>query len=277
MRILVDLGSHVAGDPLITQVEKVPPLGADGATAINGKYAIPVVPGADFRVDSSHYVLSGGVIDGGDVSSISYAHLLATYQMFGHVYFNPLLTADHVAELDLTATFKEVNLTAPYGPSPPEDPVYFPTRAQTGRPAGPPDAGQMPMATAVLDQNDTMAPSRPGILISDLIDIGPFTDGVGTDEFLLFWKLYDFTVTDDVAADYGFLAGTNTPAVRQLLETDQEPTGFFAYISTDDGVNWCEVGLLEPLAFTEKTTGVRVAFKNTTSSRVYLDTFAVLF
>jgi hypothetical protein len=269
MRILVDLGSHVAGDPQITQVEKVPPRGIDGATAINGKYVIPVPPGMDFRVDSSDYVLNGGIVDGGDVSSITYAHLLAAYPMFGHVYFNPLLTADHVSELDLAATFKDQSST------PPDPPTYYPTRAQTGRFGG--LAGQMPTHTALLAQNGTLTPPRPGILISDLIDITTPTGGVGADEFMLYWTLYDFTVSDDVAADHGLLTGQNAPAIRQVIEADPEPSGFSAYISTDDGANWCEAGLLEPLPYTEKTTAFRVAFKNTTASKIYLASFGVLF
>lgn len=270
MRILVDLGSHVAGDPKITQIEKTPPTGAAGQTAINGKYAIPVPPGVEFRVDSSDYVLNAGVVDGGDVASITYAHLLAAYPMFGHVYFNPLLTADHVGELDLTATFKDSSNT------PPSPPTYYGTRAQTGRATGG-DAGQMPMHTAVLAQNDAVVPPRPGILISENIDISGATGPAGADEFMLYWTLYDFTVTEDIAADYGALAGQNSPSVQYLLETDPEPSGFSAYISTDDGANWCEAGLLEPLPYAEKTTHIRVAFRNNTGSNIYLASFGVLF
>jgi len=271
MRILVDLGTHVAGDPQITQVEKVPPRGADGATPINGKYIIPVPSGMDFRVDSNDYVLNAGIVDGGDVASITYAHLLAAYPMFGHVYLNPLLTADHVGELDLTATWKDTSST------PPNPPTYFPTRAQTGRATGLPQAGQMPTHTAVLAQNNTLLTPRPGVLVSDNIDISTATGGVGADEFMLYWVLYDFDVSDDVAADFGVLAGTNTPAIRDVLETDPEPTGFTAYLSTDDGVNWCPAGLLEPLPYAEKSTEFRVAFVNTSSTRRYLASFGVLF
>ncbi len=265
MRILVDLKSHLTGAaPLITQVEKVPPIDMDGVTVINGKYLIPVAPGADFRVDDTDYVLDGsGEIDGGDVSSISYAHLLAAYPMFEFVYFNPLLTADHVGELDLTATFSD-------------PPDTFPTRAQTGRALGG-DAGQMPTSTAVLKQNPTISPARPGMLISDLIDISAFTGGGGADEFMLFWKLYAFFTTDDVMADSGLLAGTNTPAHRLVAEVPQEPNDFLAYISVDDGTTWNEVGLLEPI-FTAASTDFRVAFRNNgTDERVYIATFGVLF
>jgi len=271
MRILVDLKSHVTGSPVVTQVEKVPPPGV--GVAINGKYVLPILTGAEFPVDSTSYILHGaGEIDGGDLSSISFAHLLAMYPGFGHIYFNPLLTADNVGELDFTKEFIDQSL----------DPVAtFTPRLQTGREPGD-DEGQMPTHTALLAANSAMDPARPGLIISDLIDIGPYTldsqgNEVGTDEFMLYWKILGFSVSDDVAADYGALADTNTPAIRQVTEVDQEPDGFSAYISPDDGANWCEVGLLEPVAFVEKTTQIRVAFKNTSSSKVFLAHFAVLF
>jgi hypothetical protein len=246
MRVLVDLKSHVLGpEPLITQVEKVPPQGVAGATPINGKYVI--------------------------VASINYAHLLAMFPQFGHIYFNPLLTSDNVAELDLAAQFKDSSNT------PPNPPVYYPTRAQTGRATGPPDAGQMPTHTAVLGANAAVTPARPGVLISSSIDISTPTGGVGADEFMLYWHIYGFDVTADITATFGVHAGVNTPAIRTVEEVDQEPVGFSAYISADDGINWCDAGLLEPVAFADKATEFRVAFLNTNPDKVYLATYAVLF
>jgi len=273
VRILVDLKTHVAGpgDPLLTQVEKVPPLGPAGATAINGKYSLPGIPGADWRVTSTDYVLNGGLVDGGSVVSKNYAHLLASFPQFGHIYFNPLLTADNVAELDLTAFWKD-NSGYPTLP-----PVYYPTRAQTGRPTGPPDAGQMPTSTAVLGANATVTPPRPGVLVTQSIDIAPFTAGVGADEFMVYWYLYGFNTSEDVSAHDGAFAGMNEPAIRRIEEVDQEPAGFSAYISTDGGVNWCEAGLLEPVALAAKATEFQVAFVNTSPNKIYLATFAVLF
>jgi hypothetical protein len=284
MRAVVDLFSHMTSTPLIVQVEQTPAAGSNSATTINGKYLLPIVKGAEFPIDSNSYVLDvGGDVDGGDISSISYAYLLAMYPQFEHVYFNPLLTAAHVGELDLTTTFKEMNAAPPYGPSPPNDPIYYQVRAQTGRAVG--DAGQMPTHTALLPINNSLTPGsypRPGLMITDEIDIGPYTldslgNPVGADQFLLYWKLYDFSVSSDVAADVGALAGHNDPAIRTVLETDQEPTGFSAYISPDNGDHWCEVGLLEPVAFCSKTTKVRLAFMNTSSSKVYIATYGVLF
>lgn len=290
MRILVDLASHLSaplgGTPLITQVEQDPPTNVAGQTAINGRYSIPVPKGVSFPVDTSSYVLDGaGLNDGGDVVSQAFAHLLAAYPMYGNIYFNPLLTSLDVDELDLTATFKDS--------TDPNNPAYLPTRAQTGRAAGP-AAGNMPTHTAILAANTAApndpgtfvliggTPSHPGILVTDEIDIGPYTldaygNVVGTDDFVVYWKLYGFDVTQDVATDYGAFAGQNDPALRYILETDQEPPGFRVYISPDNGANWCETGLLEPVSFGAKTTSIRLAFRNDGAAKVYLAQFAVLF
>lgn len=265
MRVLVDLRSHVGGVPQITQVEQVP---ADGTlVSINGKYVLPIVPGAEFPVDGTSYVLDGGGdVDGGDVSSISFAHLLAMYPQFGHVYFNPLLTAANVAELDLTFAFSD--------PLTPGRTMY--PRLQTGRVPGP-VSGQMPTHTALLGINSAAIPPRPGLMVSDEIDISALTAGVGADEFMVYWKILGFQTGTDVRSEYGATAGINSPALRSVIEVDQEPSGFSAYISPDNGDHWCEVGLLEPVAFCEKTTKFRVAFRNSDPNRVYMAHFAVLF
>lgn len=271
MRILVDLASHFDLDPEITQAERTPPMGEEGRTALNGKYAIPLIPDARVEIDTTSYVLNPlGEIDGRDVASQGMAWLLATYPSFEHIYFNPLLTADHVAELDFTSTWIH-------------DGNAFLPRAQTGREAGGPlPFGACPNMTAILPQNSTMTPARPGVLQTDLIDIGPYTldensNPVGTDEFLVYWKLYGFEVSHDVAADYGALAGQNAPAYKYIEEVDQEPADFTVYLSIDDGTHWCPAGLLEPLGFCDKTTEIRLAFVNESDTKVYLATFAVLF
>jgi hypothetical protein len=275
MRILVDLGSHVTGTPVVTQVEKVP-LPGEG-TPVNGKYLLPIYPSGEFEVTSTDYVLDGaGQCDGGDLSSKSFAYLLMQYPMFEYIYFNPLLTADHVAELDLTATFLETNAPAPWGPSPPFPPIVFPTRVMTGRPLGL-QAGTMPTHTCILPQNNSLDPARaprPGMLITQNIDISTYTGPAGTDEFMVYWKLYSFTDSADINDE---VTSVNEPTIRRVYETDDEPTGLSVYISIDDGGHWSEVNYLTPVAFTAKTTAFRLAFKNTSTDRVYLACFAVLF
>ena len=275
MRVLVDLRSHLIANPLITQVEKVPAPGTP--TPINGKYVLPIIPGVDFPIDQNSYVLDGsGQIDGGDVSSQSYAHLLAMFPMFGNIYLNPLLTASHVAEIDLTASFLDNSVVPP---------ATYPTRVQTGRGVATPGmpAGQMPTHTALLPfSKGVPPPGRPGMMISQEIDIGPYTldplgNPVGTDQFMLYWKLLGFNVTDDISSDYGALAGHNDPAIRFVEEVDQEPNGFSAYISPDNGLHWCPAGLLEPVTFAIQTTKFRVAFRNNGRNKVYMATFGVLF
>lgn len=273
MRLHVDLSSHLVGNPQIIQVDTTPNMGVDGQVAVNGKYLIPTPLEIDFEVNADSYILDGaGEIDGGDVTSQGFARLLAKYPQFGHIYFNPLLTADHLDELDSTFDFRDPGTTYVFNP-----------RYQVGREASLlTDIGQMPTSTAVLPVNATVSPNRPGLLVTDAVDIGPYTldcDGnqVGTDVFMVYWKIYDFNVTHDIAADYGAQVGGNSPALRHLLETDQEPTDFAVYLSNDDGINWCEVGLLEPLAFCDKSKTVRLAFRNNSLSKVYLAHFALLF
>lgn len=281
MRLLVDLRSHLSDDPDVIQVQRVPGVGADGREAVNGKYVIPMPLDVAFPVTSADYILDGaGNIDGGDLVSKGYAHLLAKFPQYGNIYFNPLLTSDHVAEL-VTATggagasehFTDRSL---------DPPATFYPRFQTGRPEGNPDDGQMPTHTALLPANTTVTPNRPGLLLSQPIDIGPHTldcndEQVGTDEFMLYWRLYKFTVTEDIAADQGRLAGRNEPALRLIEEVDPETTGFSAYISTDGGANWCRANLLEPLAFCDKTKEVIVAFRNDSNEKLFLASFALMF
>jgi len=278
MRILVDLTSHLStpvAAPEIVQVQRQPAIGSAGET-INGKYAIPVPLDMEFPVDASSYILDGaGQIDGGGVVGEGYAHLLALYPAFENIYFNPLLTSDHVAELVLDQTFSFVDRSA-------DPPNEFYARFQTGREVGAADEGQMPSHTALMPLNSGVTPRRPGLIITDAIDIGPYTldcDGnpVGADEFAVFWKLYTYTESHDIAADFGSSAGVNLPAARLLHETDQEPADFTVYLSTDEGDNWCPVDMVDPVGFCDKTTTVRLAFVNESSTKLFLASFALMF
>ena len=249
------------------QVEKTPPPGNAGQTAINSKFIIPTVPEGDFPIDVASYVLDGGGnIDGGDVTSEAFARLLLQFPMFDNIYFNPLLTDDNVFELDMVATFADVGSGGTLS-----------SRVKTGRAPGAPEAsGQMPNNTALLAQNESVTPPRPGLLISSAIDISSFVP-TGTADFMLYWKLYEFEVTPDVMSDHGALAGTNEPAIRYIKETEQEPTVLEVYLSCDDGASWQQAGLLEPLDVCDAATTFRVAFLNRGATEINLTSFAVLF
>jgi hypothetical protein len=270
MRILTDLSSHILGTPLIVQSERTPQGGQAGRVNISGKFAIPVVTGVEFPVDSSSYVLDGtGDVDGGDVSSISYSHLLAMYPMFNNVYFNPLLTPGQVDEIDFPFVFNDSF-------SDPPNVHQFSVRVQTGRPVGttiPGPAGQMPTHTALMPVNSTTTPPRPGLLVTKSVDLTPYTvDASGFNRFVVYWKLYAFDTTHDVS-----YSDVNEPASRFIMEPDQEPAGFSAMLSGDDGATWCQVGLMEPLGLCDKTNSIRLAFSNLSPNKLYLATYAVLF
>jgi len=288
MRVIVDAKEFLASvglpDPdkiRITQVEKTPAQ-ADG-TAINGRFVVPVIEGVDFSVTSSSSVWPisnnesvGAVIDP-DINSQSFAYLLASFPMYGYLFFNPFLTeedisgAPSVGGVDFTKTFR-FNGTTP--------PEYWPVRIQTGREVGVPLPGLMPTHTALLPLNANVTGAsvgHPGLLITQEIDISAYTGPAGADDFMVYWRLLDFTLTDDIASDYGATAGRNEPAIRYVKETDQEPAGLQVMLSTDDGLHWCSAGRLEPVAFAARTTKVRIAFLNFGASKIYLANWALLF
>jgi len=283
MRLLVDLRSHLSTPvpaPLIIQAQRVPVDGVDGQVAVNGKYVIPMPLDADFPVTVDDHILDAtGDIDATSLVTEGYASLLAQYPQYANIYFNPLLTSDNVKELVLDNSFWFTDRSGP-APTPPATyPVHY-TRIQTGREEGVAGDGQMPTHTALLANNTTLASGdRPGILLSYEIDIDLATGGLGAgaDEFMLYWRLYEFTVTEDIAADAGLLSGQNSPALRYLKETDDEPSGFSAYISTDDGSTWCAASLLEPVAFVATSTLIRIAFRNDTTDKIFLAAFAMMF
>lgn len=254
MRVVADIAT--AG---ILQVEKSPVVG--DSRPFNGRFALPIPEMVAVDIDSTSYVLP---VDGGDVFSQAMASLLVQYPMYENVVFNPLLTAADQADLDLTATF----------PGTPDV-----TRALVGRGAGPLPIGAVPDVTAcVLPQNDRVAPARPGILITDTIDITIPTGGLGADEFMMWWKLFDFDTGEDVTSDFGATAGQNDPAVRSILEVDQEPAGFAVHLSHDDGATYTQMDRLTPTDFGSYGTLLRVAFRNTsTTNRRYIAAFAILF
>lgn len=258
MRIIGDLAT---GDLL--QVEKTPELG--GAKPFNGRFSVPVPEPGSLDVDSNSYILP---VDGGDVSSLAMQRLLAQFPMYENLVFNPLLEDTDIDDLDLSLA----PAVSAIGGSTAR------TRAQAGRgTAGPLPSGQAPNMVAVLGQNNTVAPARPGMLITDTIDIAPFTSGSGADEFLVWWKIYQFTTSHDIMSSFGVTAGQNDPAIKSITEIDQEPAGLSVYLSHDDGANWTLVGRQEPTDLVTFNTDVRLAFVNTQGDPFYLASYAILF
>ena len=263
MRILADRFSD-----RILQVEKVPEEGQN--VPVNGKYVLPTPEGVSLHVEPDSFILP--VSDPNSVVAQAYAGLLARHPMYETVLYNPLLQDSDIDDLDLSATFQD-----------PETGDVFSSRVQTGRGTGGPLAsGQAPNNTALLPANSGVSPARPGLLVSDTIDLRPYTLDpmgvpVGANDFLVYWYVYNASTTDDVRSSFGLFANENRPALRQISERTQEPADLQVYLSLNDGATWTEVQRLTPISFCNRGNDVRLAFRNNGTSKLYLAAYAILF
>lgn len=242
----------------IVQAEKTPVVG--DSRPMNGKFVVPIPEMVAVNLDSSSYVLP---VDGGDVTSLAMAQLLVEFPMYQHIVFNPILTPADIADFDLTAVLT---------------PTGDVTRAIVGRGAGPLPTGCVPNTVGVLARNTRVSPSKPGCLITDTIDISAETGGLGADEFMVWWKIYELDTSEDVTSSYGATSGEDTPALRSITEIDQEPSGFTVYLSNDDGATYTQVSRLAPTDFGVYGTDLRLAFRNTSNTaRRYVASYAIMF
>ena len=247
MRVLADLATNA---PVRVQ-------SAVGAqTKMNGQYAVPIPEGAALDITSGSYILP---VNAGSIPGQAAAALLARYPMYSYAAYNFLLRAADVADLDLSAT----------GPS------GVITRAMVGRSPGP-SGGCAPNSTIILPQNNAVAPARPGCLVTSQIDTTLISGGP-IEEALLWWQISSFSTSEDVVQGYGPTAGVNSPAIRSLVETSQEPAGLTVSMSNDDGSTWFTASRLTPVNFGVFDNRLRVAWVNTSSDRIYLLAFVVLF
>ena len=258
MRIYADI-NRLPNGPLepestIIQVSSTPDVGT--LTPINGKFVVDVPEGvttprvteASRLIDtlSPDYIV-GDIYDG----------LRRSFPGYPNVVFNQLLTSDDIAKLDAAAV---LNLWS--------------CRFQTGRFTAAPK-GIAPGGVSLLPENTTTAPTRPGLMITDTIDIGPLTGFLGASVFVLYWKIYRMSVTDDVL-DYA-IADSNSPALKNLIEIDQDEIDVF--LSTDDGVTYTTtpVERLTPRTVPLGTL-VRLAFVNHhPTNKVYVTAYAMIF
>lgn len=260
MRIVTNLGAMPNLDFL--QVEKTPDVGE--AAVGNGRVFIPVPEGASFIYDDYLAEISPSTPDFDNLQTHLAGELLAQYPMYSNIFWNYLLHPSDLADLDLAyaGTFPGTAVSV---------------RAQLGR--GTATVGNSPNTTAILPQNGAVTPVRPGCIITDTVDLtaAPISI-VGAQDYMVWWKVYSLNTTHDIMSDYGIHAGVNEPAIRQIIETDQEPAGLEVYISHDDGVSWTgPVGRLVPNDLGTVNSDVRLAFVNTGSTPIYLSAYAVLF
>jgi hypothetical protein len=243
-------------DSVIIQVSPTPPVGT--YTPVNGKFVVDIPDGV---VPPTINETSRLINPLNNVVDSIFQGLLRAFPGYRNVSYNPLLTSTDLALLDTTATF-------PFNPGPPVQ--FWSTRAQTGRVGVP--AGVAPNSVAMLAENPHPNPPRPGLLITDTIDIGPATGGVGANNFLVYWKVYTMMVTEDVM-DYS--TGINSPALKNLVEVQQDIVD--VYLSVNDGGGYTPVTRLSPCVTCDPGTLVRLAFVNHNPTKVYLAAYAVLF
>jgi len=267
MRIYADINRlpNVGPEPdsVIIQVAPTPPVGSAPVPS-NGKFFVDVPDGVfPPPINAGSKLLGPGPLN--IVPSI-FNGLLRAFPRYSFVRYNALLVSADVDALDLTAEF-------PVSSGPP--PVKYITRAQTGR-GGVPNAGLAPNSVAVLAQNSTTTPVRPGCLITDTIDISADIPA-GASEFIVYWKIHEYTVTEDVMAYDGPGVGTNEAALKGLVEVEQSPADFQVYLSANDGGGYSPVGRLVPCAVCDPGTLIRLAFVNTSPNKRYLASYALLY
>ncbi len=267
MRVTANLTTNT-----IIEVGKTPELGLKAP--YNGRYSVAIPEGSDVDIRPDTPIMHPGgsyaPVAGSPLTVVhqAYMGLLAQYPMYGNIVYNPLITAKDAEDWDMAAGMTVVG--------PPPLNVYY-VRGQVGRGGMSPDAGNLPNATAIFGQNDQVAPPRPGLLITDTIDIAPMTDGNGADEFMVWWQIYEFDISEDVSTEWGTWSGMNQPAIRSISETYQEPAGLEVALSINDGASYWRVGRLEPINFCTPGTKLRLSFLNRNPDKIYLAAWSIMF
>lgn len=262
MRIVATLDSNE-----IIQLEKNPPNGV--GVARNGQYMVPIAEGVKVAVEPDSFVVPTS--DPNSVVARNFAGLLVQLPQYENVLFNPLIEGGDIDDLDPAGVLNEGS---------PVTDSYI-SRFQFGRgTAGPLPSGNAANSVAVLPQNDSPGPGleKPGVIVTNTIDVGPLTGGIGAAEFAVYWYVYEFSTTVDVRSNFGTFTGQNSPAIRNVLEIDQEPSDFEVFISINDGANYFPVERLLPIAFCNPGLLIRLAFKNTNSlNKRFIAHYGLLF
>lgn len=260
MRIIGDVNTLE-----IIQCGKTPDQG--DTTVINGKFVFDIPIGDIPVTDSSFfYPTSNSVVEAG------FNNLLSAYNIFTGMQYTALRHSSDLAFFDKTATVD--NTGDPLALGGDFNHVLIP-RYQTGSSIAP--IGLVPNSTALLPENasdSTPGTRKPGLLATSMFTVP------STNNFLVYWKIYQIDTTHDVRSDYGSTAGQNMAAQRILTEVDQTFSGdFHVAISVDNGVSYSLVpDRMVPFTLAAPGTQVRLAFINThSSSKIYLGAFALLY
>ena len=267
MRVIANLANN---DIIGTSSE--PEVG--GITTLNGQYVVTYPQGVAVEVVPGSYLVPQ---DASSVGAQAAAEFLIRYPMYDHVLYNFLLETTDLSGVAPLGGGLDLSGGAPT-PSPVTG--YLPgtngPRCQVGRHAVAP-VGITPGSTAILPAAFSGV-NRYGNIVTNAWDITQApVSSTGMDECLVWWKICTVADTADVQAGYGVTEGLNTPALRQQTETENEIAGFYVYASNDNGVTWYNTPYMEPVDLVAAGTDLRLAFINTTSDKIYLQGFCVMF
>ena len=227
------------------------PISVGDSITVNGRFIVPAPDGAALEISPTDTPTT--------VATNAAAALLVRYPMYENVVYNFFLNSTDMAAIDVASV-----VPSPVASTKP--------RCQIGRGVGPLPVGIAPNSVAILPRNTNVAPTQPGLLVTDTIDISVIAP-LGTDEVLIWWQIAQFTTTNDNVHSITLA----TPAIKSLTSISQEPATLDVYVSNDDGATWYQADRLLPVDLVNPGTNLRVAFVNNSSARVNLLGFAVLY
>lgn len=243
-----------------------------GTSVLNGQYVICTPEGVSVEIDSASYVTPQ---DASSVPGLIAADLLVRNPEYDHVLWNMFVESSDVSMLDLSGAAPAPTALNVVAGTPPTNEMGNLPRCKVGRGGGGP-LGISPNTASILPANANRTTPTYGLLITDTIDLTPYTGVGGSDEVMVWWKIGQLDTSTDVVAGYNSTLGLNTPALRELTEIDQEPVGLLVYASVDDGVTWYEVTRMDPTNLVVAGTDLRLAFVNEGSTEIPLLGFIVL-
>jgi len=183
----------------------------------------------------------------------------SVYAGYTGVVYNPLLSsADDI--FDSTASFPDPNGALSERAIRGDSPNLFGVQALNDSPP---------------NNLDAVGYSDPGMLITDEIDIGALTNGIGTQNVLVWWQAVTKDFTYDKSPIQGLREDVNDPA--RLIYTEADPSLLKVYISADNGGSYSELTNLYPHSFNVPETGIRLAFRNDGLQDVYILAYGIMY
>ncbi len=230
----------------------------ESAVVCNGKYLLDLPPGILVTLNSSSYVLNGGVEDAGSVTTQVFSDWVAGYPEFRYHFHNYFLTPTDQSSLNFL-TSETIGLGT------------YSARAQRGYTGMGTNLGAG--TVALMPPNPT---THAGFVSTNTVDIllAPISGGA-TDRFVPWWSVGEYQTSADISSGYGIHMGTVEPATQRWVGLD--PTSVQVYLSNDAGVTWTQVSWLTSVTLPAVGKDVKLAFFNMTSNKIWLNGYALAF